>query len=300
MALVNQISRVINDPTRVLYKLWAELSPQGLLQSYAALSQKFGIHELYFILSFDCDTEPDIAVVEDVHVRLQGMGVTPVYAVPGDMLRRGQTTYRRIQETGAQFINHGDIEHTRYNAQNGVYESCFFYDEEPFERLRKDIVDGHNTIREILGVTAKGFRTPHFGTFQKPAQLKFLYRVLKELDYTFSTSTTPIHGLRQGASFDVGEGIKEFPVSGMVGNPFQILDSWGFFAAPDRTKSPKNYVDEVARLSMSLSKCGAGIVNIYADPSHIHDQEIFFAAIAECQKFARSASYDELLGVMSV
>jgi hypothetical protein len=149
---------------------------------YARKAKKI-LPQSYLILSFDCDTEEDIAVALDVHFKLKDIGITPVYAVPGELLKKGEKVYRKIHEMGAEFINHGGCEHTYFDENYQRHASCFFYDQQSAEELRKDILLGHQTLQDVLGVTAKGWRTPHFGTFQKPEHFNFLYSILNELNY---------------------------------------------------------------------------------------------------------------------
>lgn len=295
-ALIQKLAWAVTNPTYTVFNLCSRCVPELLYQRYSKLSRQAGLEKVYFVLSFDCDTEDDIDVVWDVHARLQDMGVTPVYAVPGDLLRKGVDTYSRIKDSGSQFINHGDREHTFFDKTNKRHASCFFYNEQSHEELRKDIVDAHKTLKEVLGVTARGFRTPHFGTFQKPEHLQFLYGVLKELGYAFTTSTLPIKGFRQGAIIDVG-GLKELPVSGTATRPLQILDTWGYFESPDRRHTPTDYLNESRLLAERISGHGAGIINIYADPSHVHGKELFFQAIEAFLKVGTPVRYDEIPGL---
>jgi hypothetical protein len=172
-------------------------------------------------------------VARDVHSRLVDLGITPVYAVPGALLRQGAEVYGAIAASGAEFLNHGDSEHARYVPETNTYESFFFYDELPVEVALKDVVDGDRAVREAIGVQPTGFRTPHFGSFQKRAQLAVLYRTLRALGYAYSTSTSPLHGFRHGPWRTVA-GITEIPVTGCPRWPMGILATFGFRYAPGR------------------------------------------------------------------
>jgi len=168
--------------------------PLGLWKRYAKLFQGVFTSSSILALSFDCDTDQDIDVVWDVHSRLMDMNILPIYAVPGDLLKRGEKVYTRIFETGAEFINHGGREHTYFDKELNRHVSCFFYDQQTLDILKEDIVLGHNTLQSVLGVTPTGFRTPHFGTFQRNEHLTFLYQTLREMGYVFSSSTVPLKG----------------------------------------------------------------------------------------------------------
>jgi hypothetical protein len=258
------------------------------------LARRAGLDRVWLILSFDCDTPQDAEVALAVHERLLAIGIRPVYAVPGDLLRGAAETYGRIAATGAEFINHGDRMHTAIDPDTERWTSTFFYDQQSREALVRDIVDGDYTIQEVLERRPAGFRTPHFGTFQQPEQLRWLHGELRGLGYGFSTSTVPLWGFRHGPAFD-RFGCVELPVSGGAEDPLSILDTWSCFEAPDRVRSPADYEDEAVRLAAAYETAGAGIINLYGDPSHVHDSPEFFRAIEVLAAVAQPTGYDELL-----
>ncbi len=276
----------------IYIKIANHIHPRILWQLYAHKAKQI-LPQSYLILSFDCDTEEDIAVALDVHFKLKDIGITPVYAVPGELLKKGEKVYRKIHEMGAEFINHGGCEHTYFDENYQRHASCFFYDQQSAEELRKDILLGHQTLQDVLGVTAKGWRTPHFGTFQKPEHFNFLYSVLNELNYTFSTSTSPVMSYRYGSLYKNGI-IVEIPVTGIYSEPLNIMDTWAYFAAPDRTKFPLEYVNAAQNIA-NFSQNHPLLVNIYGDPSHIHDKPEFFEAMALLVKSAQNVNYTQLL-----
>ncbi|CAO5679939.1 MAG: hypothetical protein HEEMFOPI_01366 [Holosporales bacterium] len=279
-------------PPSTFHRVINRINPEWMWRIYAHKSKKL-LNESYLILSLDCDTEEDIAVAWDVHSKLQQIGITPVYAVPGELLKKGEKVYRKIYETGAEFINHGGCEHTYFDEHNKRHASCFFYDQQSQEDLRKDILLGHQTLQDVLEITAKGWRTPHFGTFQKPQDLKFLYSILNKLNYTFSTSTSPLMAYQYGMLFKK-DGIIEVPVTGIFSEPLNIMDTWAYFAAPNRTRLPSEYTKEAQELAYFASKYPT-FINIYGDPSHIHDKPEFFEAMALLVKTAKNINYKQLL-----
>lgn len=292
--MLKKISKALADPAMAAYFLRDKVDPRGLWLRYGALARRVGLDRLYFVLSFDCDIEDDIRVVWEVHTRLANMGAKPVYAVPGELLERGEAVYRRILEAGGEFINHGYTEHTYYDTERSAHASCFFYDQLPLDTVRGDIVNGDRCLKEVLGVEPRGFRAPHFGTFQKEKQLSFMHSVLSELGYAFSTSTTPLYAFRKGPIFR-DFGVREIPVSGMGSSPLTILDTWGCFMAPGRSLGPDDYYMEGVTAAESFGRAGVGILNYYADPSHIYDQDIFFKTVEKWLAVATPVTYRELL-----
>lgn len=247
--------------------------------------KKSGLIESTFILSFDCDTELDIAVIPAVYGKLRDLGICPVFAVPGELLIQGAEVYSRLANDGAEFINHGFKKHTNVELPQRRYESFYFYDTLTDEEVRNDILFGDRTIREILKVIPTGFRTPHFGTFQTNRNLKFLHQTLRELGYTASSSTAPIFGFRKGPSF-INESVNEFPVTGCPRWPLRILDSWGFGFNPKSKVNKSDYLKELDTIAFMLESKGPMFVNIYADPSQIYDWPEFFQAMGKLAKFS--------------
>jgi hypothetical protein len=270
------------------------VAPGRVHRASASRARRAGLTRRHLILSFDCDTQEDIDAAVDVHARLLDVGVVPAYAVPGALLRQGADVYRRLAETGSEFLNHGGREHTYFDHEKGRYASCFFYDEIGSDRVREDIEAGHEAVREVLGVAPQGFRTPHFGTYQEPDQLRFLHSVLSDLGYRYSTSTVPEYGLRYGPAFN-RFGLPEVPVSGMASAPLEVLDSWSCFAAPDRTRTPDDFRAEAMALAHALAGGGPGVINIYADPSHVLERVEFFDAVEALRGVAEPSGYGQLL-----
>ena len=288
------------ESTRVAYSLWGRWDARRLFERYARLSRLAGVRRLYVLPSLDCDTPDDARVVWDVHQRLQDMGVSPVYAVPGQLLQEREDVYRRIAKTGrVEFLNHGYRQHTYFDSTRQAYASCLFYHQLSPQALKQDIVQGHHALPQVLGVSSPlGFRTPHFGTFQRPSQLRFLHTILRELGYQFSASTMPLYGFRYGPMFS-HLGVMEFPLSGMASEPLTVLDTWGCFQAPGRRFAPQDYEAQAVQVLEFLQKQGCGVLNYYADPLHIHDQEIFFRVVKRWCTAAVSTTYGGLLATLS-
>lgn len=275
-------------------KILNRINPDFIWNLYAKKCKKL-FSKPYFIFSFDCDTEEDITVAWEVHSKLLDIGITPVYAVPGELLKKGEKVYRKIYETGAEFINHGGREHTYFDTTHNRHASCFFYDQQPLEVVEQDIIQGHQTLQDVLGITVTGWRTPHFGTFQKPEHLSFLHSILKEMNYKFSTSTSPEMAYQHGPIYK-NNGVFEIPVTGVFSEPFNIMDTWGYFGAHDRSRAPDDYV----KTSQSLAQFAFRnpvFINIYGDPSHIHDKPQFFQALKTFAQASENINYSQILEI---
>lgn len=286
--------RLALDPVGSAYALAGLARASSLFDRYAALARRNGLDQLHLVLSFDCDTPEDAEVTGGLHRRLVDLGAKPVYAVPGELLERSPETYAAIAADGYEFLNHGYTEHVFVDPDTQRYASCFFYDELPREAVRNDIVRGGRAVEAVTGSRPTGFRVPHFGTFQRPDQLRFLREVLVEEGYRYSSSTTPVFGFRRGPAHRA-DGIVEFPVSGMRSRPLTILDTWGCFEAPDRSRTADDYFVEGRATAEALAGRGVGILNFYGDPIHVHDEPAFFRTVESWLDVAAPISYADLL-----
>ncbi len=299
--MLNRIKNILTHPGMSAVNLYARADRAGLYRHYARRCRAAGIDRLYLVVSLDCDLTRDTDCAAAVCERLRGLGVTPVMAVTGELLEQGAAVYRAIHAAGSEFMNHGHRMHTYWDEPSGAYRSCFFYDALTPEQVREDIRRGHETVRAVIGQPPCGFRAPHFGTFQTRAQLRALHRILKELDYAYSSSTMPYFGLTKGAAFRAPGGLIEFPVSGMWSRPLSVLDTWSCFEAPGRALESADYLREGRAVARHFAEAGLpGILNYYADPSHIADREEFFETIAEWTRVAEPADYARLLEVVTL
>jgi hypothetical protein len=224
MASLATVKNTLLDPVLGVYHWRALHRRTALFNQYCRQALAAGIDRLYYVLSFDCDAPEDIVAAMRLHQKLLKIGVQCVYAVPGELLERGAGVYREIAESGGEFLNHGYRQHVSWDAGQNCYSSWNFYERLSYAEIVEDIRLGDAAIQHILGRPACGFRTPHFGTFQRSSQLRLLHSILRRLGYQFSSSTTPYWGFRSGPVFS-RVGLPEFPVSGMFTHPLRILDS---------------------------------------------------------------------------
>lgn len=293
--MLDRLQRLARHPVQSTLRGLGKRYPRILFDHFSRVSQRQGLKKPHFILSFDCDTLEDVEVVSEVHAKLGKMGITPVYAVPGEILMKGADVYRKIAATGAEFINHGYYIHTHYHPTTKNYESIFFYDQLPPEKILEDIRLGHEAVSSVIGTAPQGFRVPHFGTFQREEHLAFLHASLKNLGYRYSTSTVPLYGLIHGPLIETLPNFFEIAVSGSYDQPSAILDSWSYRYAPVRAGAESEYKDQMEKVfKYYLSGEKKGLMNYYADPSQVHDWPDFF----ECMKMAAPfalPSYRKLL-----
>jgi len=238
-----------------------------------------------FALTFDCDTRLDYKVLPSVHERLAGLGISPIYAVPGQLIEEGIDTYKTIAELGAEFINHGYLQHTVVDERRTRYVSTLFYDQIPGHEIVNDIKMGHRALVERLGIEPQGFRTPHFGTFQLQNNLDFLHNELQGLGYTFSSSTSPKFTYLKGPFFS-NKDILEIPVTGCPTWPMGILDSFNFRFSGSLKFTPEVFESEMKKAFEMMEEGNLKRLNMYADPSQVYDWNGFFDSVARFAPFA--------------
>jgi hypothetical protein len=293
--MIGKAKRLFTEPKNALFRLRARLLPGSLHQRYQYLAREQGFKRAHFLLTFDCDTDLDIAVVGDVHNKLHQIGITPVYAVPGELLERGAIAYRAIADMGAEFINHGYREHAVFDGSTNNYVSTVFYDQLTNSEVVNDIRRGHQSVINIIGRCPTGFRVPHFGTYAKQTQLNFLYEQLEILGYRFSSSSLPQLGFEQGPAKRLGSSLCELPVTGCHDKPLHILDSWGFRFAPGRTVNQNDYIIQLNKITRHfLDSHRVGLINLYADPSQVYDWPEFFEALRPLAQIA-AGSFEQVL-----
>ncbi|MBI4349026.1 MAG: polysaccharide deacetylase family protein [Elusimicrobia bacterium] len=268
-----------------------------LWRRHAALARRSGLDRFHVLLSFDCDTDRDVEVIGGVVDRLAAFGISATFAVPGEQLRRGRTVYRRLFDVGHEFIAHGDREHCVL--RDGAFVSTFFYDRAERAAVMEDIERATATFGDVLGRAPAGFRVPHFGTFQAPADLSFLHASLRRLGYRFSSSTLPLYGLIHGPVHRSADGFAEIPVSGRFSAPLAVLDPFGFRYATGPRPPAERYGEEFADVvRFFTTRRLPGLLNTYADPSQVHDFPAFWRAIELVASLrVPTLSYSRLLGL---
>jgi hypothetical protein len=268
-----------------LLRSTGKVMPRLLWKVFNSKCVDAGLNAPKFVFVFDCDTSLDYKVLPFVHEKLIGLGIRPIYAVPGQLIEEGIETYKTIAELGAEFINHGYLQHTVVDEKRTRYLSTLFYDQISEHEIITDIKLGHNAIVQCLGIQPKGFRTPHFGTFQLQRNLDFLHDVVKELGYSFSSSTSPKYAYMKGPIF-TNRGILEIPVTGCPSWPLGILDSFNFRFSGSFRFTPEVFENEMKKAFEMMRTGNLKRINMYADPSQVYDWEGFFESVARFAPFA--------------
>ena len=251
----------------------APVSEREEIRRYSELCRRAGLDRVYLLLTFDCDTDGDFGVVQDLERELRSRAIKSGYAVPGAQLRKAPDTWRRVAETGAEFLNHGSKAHAEF--RDGRYWPVMFYEKLDAGDVVADITAGHRDVIEIAGVTPVGFRAPHFGSFQEPADLELIYNTVKPLGYTYCSTTTPALALSAGPLVD-RHGLTEIPTMGSYRNPTTLLDSWTYLTDRVNYALGDEYHELFAETIERFTQAGLpALLTYYADPSHVYGQPPF-------------------------
>ena len=237
-----------------------------------------------FLLSFDCDTQKDINSLEKLIKKLNFINFKVVLAIPGELVQNNFELIKKLNNNySIEFLNHGYYLHTNFNDEEKSYKPIFSYEKKNIEFIKKDIELAHNLFKDKLNINLIGFRAPHFGDISYNKKKK-IYKYLKKLGYSYSSSSIYDLAFLKGAIF-ILEGITEISVTGCADNPILMLDSWSFLKINNEKLilSP-NYFVELKKLQDVLDNKNFNFVNIYADPSHVIENDVFFENLKKFSK----------------
>lgn len=261
-------------------------------------NRRLGIRSNYLTISFDCDRDIDAKAAVKLADWLAARKIKATFAVPGETLLENIRDYLHVKKLGFEFMNHGYAKHM-VRLRKGFVGSSWYHEMSASE-ISNDIVVADRVLRSKLKVKPRGYRAPHFGLFQREAQLNLIYKCLKKLKYHYASTTTPEKALLNGSVYDVGE-LYEVPVSHAFDFPATILDSWTFLESPQRIYSKSDYVKQFRKtIDYFSSKQSSGyIFNIYVDPSHV----VNFPSFYKCVEYAlrkgfNSVDYSGLLNLL--
>jgi len=253
-------------------------------RDYISAARRMGLTRPYLFLSFDCDTDWDAEVVEEVHNLLELHGIKATYAVPGAQLLKSPEPYQRLASRGAEFMNHGALPHTEWRGDQWV--GITFYDSMSPVKVEDDIRRGHAIVQEVIGQPPKGFRAPHFGCFQKPHQLELVHRLAEDLGYDYCSTTLPSFGLSKGPVVAIpNRRVVEISCFGSLRNPETILDSWTYLADRKQYALGEMYEKLMVETVEAFTKQKLPVVfTWYADPCHVINQLTFMRSMKHLAK----------------
>lgn len=291
--LASRTRRAIADPGQAVAWLAARLTPGRYLDRLVRQARRTGFCRPTFVLSLDCDTDRDTAVLAQLHARLRSAGVSPAYAAAGEVMLAAPDIYRDLARDGAELLNHGYRRHAAFDPSTGEVVSTLFYENMPPDEWRIDVRRGHDAVADIAGRPPRGFRAPHFGSLAASASLEALWSLLADMGYVYSSSTGPLTGWRHGPAFQ-GKGVLEIPLSGCLDQPAQIVDSWGLVRTGEDGSRP--LVTALVRYQQVMQADVPLLLNMYLDPADIAEDDAVLSALATFAPFDRGG-FDGVIAV---
>jgi hypothetical protein len=280
--------------SELLVVLISKITPRLVWALRRRSMKSLKLTEPLIVVSCDCDTDEDTAAVLEIDTKFSQIGITPEYAVPGEVLVRGSSTYLQLHGRGRKFLNHGYFDHVTV-LSNKPAENTFLYSDLSVFEIEDDMARGHTAIKDLFGSAPTGWRTPHFGSFEKRSQLKLIATLGKKFGYTYSSSSTGFHSLKHG-QIDLSGFTAEIPITGHGSAGLGVLDSWSFL----RNKADSNSFDSpafFAELRQIINRFEGinFLLNIYLDPRFLPKTEIFWDELRRELIGIRSVSFEEVL-----
>ncbi len=233
-----------------------------------------------FFISFDIETQNDVNILRSLTKKLKKIKIKPFYAVPAELIERNIDFFVEIS-VDCILINHGYKIHTEYNKKDSLNFSSYSYSNIDYCEIEKDIKKAHKVISALPNQNPDIYRAPHFGEFCENNSLSNIYRVLSELNYRLSSSTTPIFSLIKSPIYKVNK-ITEIPSSGYINNPLQIIDSWSI---NKEKKLTYDHLNKEMNLYSKTMNNNNYIVNVYFDPSDIINNTKLFDSISKLSNY---------------
>ncbi len=168
-------------------------------------------------LSFDVDFQEDVVALDRLLDRLEALSLKASFAVVGRWVERYPEEHRALVRAGHEIVNH-----TLSHPDNEELDPDRHFHLLSPSDLETQIRAGHDLIEKHLGIRPQGFRAPHFGHQHTEA----VYPVLRDLDYTYSSSTLASRSPSWGWPHAVGGGLWEMPVTVCPRHPFSSFDTW--------------------------------------------------------------------------
>lgn len=283
----SRIIKIFNYPMILLY-YFVSFWPYFF---YTKIVMKINSKQVFVILSFDCDIEEDMDLLPSLLQKLSQYDIMPSLMIPTEILVQRKTQTDNLINMSYEFVNHGHKVHTVRDGFN--YYSSYDYEKLSFQQMKEDIVTADTLFKEDFNYNPKGFRTPHFGNVQNKNRLNFIHKVIKDLDYDFSSSTIPYFMYRFGLS-KTNE-IFEIPLSGTYSVPLRILDSFNYYDQRNGSFYGSAYLKEVSKLVDVYKVRKQGIINLYVDPSHVFSDNDFLESMRMLSENFTFVNYSDLL-----
>lgn len=221
-------------------------------------------------LSFDCDYPEDALALPEVTSLINEYDFKASFAVVGHWLEKYTKEHESVVEGGHEVMNH-----TYSHPDNELLNPGRKFRHISREEKAEEVTKCHELCERLLGVSPLGFRVPHF----KHLFSNDIYGILKDVGYTYSSSTWLTNTTSYGLPYVADEGIIEFPLSTCPHFPFTVFDTWHAlnperFVHKMKPHGVDAYLKSFERL-IAMAKATGSYVNIYMDPLDIPKMKRF-------------------------
>jgi peptidoglycan-N-acetylglucosamine deacetylase len=277
-------------------KAAAALSPGYFFRRAMAAPQAIGP---YCTISFDCDFPRDIAVLPELVALLRQYEVPASFACIGRWVREFPAEHQSIVDAGFELLNHTEnhpnLYHPQYDYARAEGLSREVFNRIGPERRREEILRGHETMLEVLGVEAVGFRTPHFGALH----VDDVYAPLVELNYRFSSSVMAAE--RGPGPYRPLKGLWEIPVSPCPLHPCGVFDSWHSLSKTNASHRAPGELANLFSILIDTAVETGGLANVYFDPRDVLESGELLCMLQVLRDSAITAvDYGQYLDALSV
>lgn len=226
---------------------------------------------------------------------LDQYGIPASFACIGRWIEEFPEIHRSLLDKGHEIINH-----TYSHPDNEQLDPNRRFNELSWMEKKEQVEKCHKVCQELLGYEPVGFRTPHFGRLFCEED----YRILRDLNYLYSSSTTAVATPENGQPFFTNEGILEFPLSSCPKHPFAIFDSWHTTSprAPGSAHRDSNDFLKWFKRLVDLAIATRSYINVYWDPQDIikvANFEQVLTYLADRRDKIRIATYSQVASMLS-
>lgn len=256
------MSKIINIFPRILGRIITLLIPGLYFQwIYRGKREKISWdgRKACITLSFDCDYTEDIKALPSLLEILRQYSFRASFACVGVFIERYPKEHRAILND-----NHEILNHTHTHPNNEELNADQKFNELSASQQKDEIKRCDTVLKNILGYSPIGFRTPHFGNLHTAS----VYNTLKELGYRYSSSISAAKSRSSGLPF-LRDGIMEFPVSACPRHPFGVFDTWHSLLRGNKKhiKEGEFYALFKKLIDFAIEK--NLYINVYFDPQDI-------------------------------
>ncbi len=217
-----------------------------------------------FTLSFDCDYPEDVEALPDIVKMMEPYPFKATFAAVGHWIEDYPKEHESVLLGGHELMNH-----TYSHPDNELLNPGRKFKEISRDEKVEEVARCHEICQRVLGVEPTGLRIPHF----KNLFTDEIYSILKELNYTYSSSTWLTNTTTSGLPFMASDGIIEIPLSTCPKHPFTVFDTWHSLNAQRLShrlihRGPEDYLGLFKDL-IEMGKQTGSYINIYMDPMDI-------------------------------